>query len=336
MVDTLYQIRSRRGTMAEWLQANPVLAEGEIGVVPDIGLGKIGDGVRPWAELPYSLTVLSDEEPLPNGEASAGIGYGASREDHVHPNDTSHVKLSGDQMTGPLAIVSTGTSPGLTVKRTDAADPEIFIDGLAARTRRLAFRTNGQPRWAVIAGSNPETGSNAGSDFGVYRYNDAGAANLAFHISREKSLIYENGNNVVGLVSAEFSGVYSGNPPANVFTDIPLTTPTAGSSWGNHPFTVSGNKIQVSRACYVTGVYSLNWSVSGDGFKYTRPIRPFLLSVGDTVGVKVFRNATTRLVHVLSQNASNHMFETEQTIGTITALTVGAEVQLRVLSFTTA
>ena len=52
------QIQIRRDTAANWTAANPVLAQGEIGIELD-GLGtstvlqKIGDGVTAWDSLPY-------------------------------------------------------------------------------------------------------------------------------------------------------------------------------------------------------------------------------------------------------------------------------------------
>lgn len=51
----------RRGTAAEWTAANPVLANGEVGVELAAGLTpdklKIGDGSTTWDALPYSPTV---------------------------------------------------------------------------------------------------------------------------------------------------------------------------------------------------------------------------------------------------------------------------------------
>jgi len=47
-------IQQRRGTAAEWLAANPVLAAGEIGVETDTFKMKIGDGVLAWDVLPYA------------------------------------------------------------------------------------------------------------------------------------------------------------------------------------------------------------------------------------------------------------------------------------------
>jgi len=47
-------IQVRRGTAAQWLAANPVLASGEPGLETDTGKGKYGDGVKIWTLLPYS------------------------------------------------------------------------------------------------------------------------------------------------------------------------------------------------------------------------------------------------------------------------------------------
>jgi hypothetical protein len=49
-------IQHRRGTAAQWTSANPVLAEGELGLVTDTGRYKIGDGSTEWADLSYPPT----------------------------------------------------------------------------------------------------------------------------------------------------------------------------------------------------------------------------------------------------------------------------------------
>lgn len=47
------QIQLRRGTAAQWVAVNPVLAQGEPGFESDTGKLKLGDGVQPWAQLDY-------------------------------------------------------------------------------------------------------------------------------------------------------------------------------------------------------------------------------------------------------------------------------------------
>lgn len=47
------RMQQRRGTAAQWITANPVLAAGEIGFETDTSKFKIGDGSSAWAALPY-------------------------------------------------------------------------------------------------------------------------------------------------------------------------------------------------------------------------------------------------------------------------------------------
>lgn len=47
-------IQFRRDTSANWASVNPILAQGELGLVTDTGLYKIGDGSTAWNSLSYS------------------------------------------------------------------------------------------------------------------------------------------------------------------------------------------------------------------------------------------------------------------------------------------
>ena len=48
------QIQFRRGTGAEWASANPILAQGEIGVDLDVNRFKVGTGLTSWNYLNYT------------------------------------------------------------------------------------------------------------------------------------------------------------------------------------------------------------------------------------------------------------------------------------------
>ena len=48
------QIQHRRGTSAEWVSANPTLADGEFGYETDTKRMKIGNGITEWIPLAYS------------------------------------------------------------------------------------------------------------------------------------------------------------------------------------------------------------------------------------------------------------------------------------------
>ena len=47
------RLQFRRGLAAQWVSVNPVLAEGEFGLVTDTGQFKVGDGTTPWNSLIY-------------------------------------------------------------------------------------------------------------------------------------------------------------------------------------------------------------------------------------------------------------------------------------------
>lgn len=50
---SIVRIQLRRDEAADWTAANPVLAEGEIGLETDTYAYKIGDGTSAWTALPY-------------------------------------------------------------------------------------------------------------------------------------------------------------------------------------------------------------------------------------------------------------------------------------------
>ena len=53
------RIQLRRGGAQEWANANPTLAQGELGVELDTGRIKIGDGVTAWNSLRYERPIES-------------------------------------------------------------------------------------------------------------------------------------------------------------------------------------------------------------------------------------------------------------------------------------
>lgn len=59
------RIQHRRDTTANWESENPILFDGQFGVDKDLLQFKIGDGVTPWIDLPFSTAV---GEPGPQGD----------------------------------------------------------------------------------------------------------------------------------------------------------------------------------------------------------------------------------------------------------------------------
>lgn len=55
-----------------------------------------------------------------------------------------------------------------------SGNPLLEIRGVAATTRNIVFKTGSVNRWVVQANNAAESGSNAGSDFAIQRYDDSG------------------------------------------------------------------------------------------------------------------------------------------------------------------
>lgn len=77
------------------------------------------------------------------------------------------VPISGGTMTGPLV--------GTTAQFNAVTSSSAIINGPAGGNRVLYLSTVGSDRWSVFADGTAEGGSNAGSNFGIGRYTDAGA-----------------------------------------------------------------------------------------------------------------------------------------------------------------
>lgn len=101
------------------------------------------------------------------GTAAAGTSLRYARQDHVHAMPTAAqvgaLPLIGGTLTGNL-VVSTGASNGY-----------VDINANVTKERYVRFQTAGVARWTFGAAVDAESGANAGSNFTVARWSDAGA-----------------------------------------------------------------------------------------------------------------------------------------------------------------
>jgi hypothetical protein len=79
---------------------------------------------------------------------------------------TNFAKLTGATFTGQVLVSTVGAG----------IDSNLFIQSDAGRSRVLYYRTGTSIRWALFANNVAEAGSNAGSDFTVNAYDDAGVS----------------------------------------------------------------------------------------------------------------------------------------------------------------
>ncbi len=143
---------------------------------------------------------------------------------------TANGAVSGSGITALFASPPAigGTTPAaavftdLTVGANTATQAQIYIDAAATDTRALYWLTAGNGRWALNLDNVAESGSNAGADFQIQRYNDAGTViDTPFTITRSTgvstaSSIVVTGATTLGNGSANYlviTGNTSGNSP---------------------------------------------------------------------------------------------------------------------------
>jgi hypothetical protein len=104
-------------------------------------------------------------------------GSGANESITLNPAGTGNVQVNGPfAATGTLTVSGdTALSDGrVTVGTSAGTQSQIFMEGPASVTRQFVYRTAGVTRWAATV-SGAEGGSNAGGDWALNNYTDAGA-----------------------------------------------------------------------------------------------------------------------------------------------------------------
>jgi hypothetical protein len=165
----------------------------------------VWDGVK-WTSSGGGGATPSTALPKMAGVAAAGLASPYSREDHIHPVDTSRLALAGGTVTGPVTFTGAPVTISLPSGATNAQRPH--LDGPAGTGRTVMGSTAGVDRWALALGNGvAEGGSNAGSDFAVSAFSDAGASLFtAFQITRATGNATFSGIVTINGGSASISG----------------------------------------------------------------------------------------------------------------------------------
>lgn len=102
MTTELRRFALRRGTAAQWLQANPVLAEGEEGFETDTTFRKIGNGLTVWSALSYQNPGPAGPQGNPGVPGNPGVagiagpkGDPGITEADMVLRDSKHFTLTG-------------------------------------------------------------------------------------------------------------------------------------------------------------------------------------------------------------------------------------------------
>lgn len=111
------RIISRNDIASNWESANPILMKGEIGIEINTRKAKVGDGVKPWLELPYFNVRPEDLTGLGYGDMLKSV-YDTNNNGKVDTAETAEklktpVTIAGVSFDGSANISITKTNVGL-------------------------------------------------------------------------------------------------------------------------------------------------------------------------------------------------------------------------------
>lgn len=146
---------------------------------------------------------------------------------------TPTLQMAGIDTNVDLTVMPKGA--GAVRIGSNTAGYSLIMNGQATATRAFQWRTANLNRWSIQMG-NAESGANAGSDFQLYRFDDAGVlVSAPLLISRATGQVTVQNNLQVGIGTDNYvthQGATTGNTPAiivqGVDTNIGLRLTTKG------------------------------------------------------------------------------------------------------------
>jgi hypothetical protein len=135
-----------------------------------------------------------------------------------------------DRTAHPTYWTTTGTVSGYLPTTGGTLTGNLGISGPANTTRGIDFLTSGSIRWLIQAGGEAETGANAGSLFGIVRYNDSGAAiDVPFEIQRDTGEVSVNAMAISGSLSVGGNVATLNLNAASIVTAAQVSIGTTGA-----------------------------------------------------------------------------------------------------------
>lgn len=202
----------------------------------------------------------------------------------------------------------------------------VIVQGNAATSRYIAFRTGAASRWILEANSVPESGADAGTNLDLYRYNDAGTfLGTVLSITRSTGLVTFNsgvqfGGDILALGGLRMVGdltlrssagprwlfrVGGAESAGNVGSLIELQARANDETYIDSPITIvraAGGAMTLARPIVATRGFT-----SGDT---SAVAEQFMDQVSGGVTLRLTANGTTGVIGIGSLGAHGIQFRT--------------------------
>ena len=182
-------IQLRRDTAANWTSANPTLANGELGVETDTGLGKVGDGTTAWVDLDYNFQGPAGEKGDTGDTGPAGPqGDTGPTGPQGEQGDTGPAGPQGEQgEAGPTGPAGPQGDTGPAGPQGDAgpqgpAGEGVPQGGTAGQVLAKATATDFDTEWVDPSGGGVEEAPNDGDPYVRQSLNWANADDLFVNV----------------------------------------------------------------------------------------------------------------------------------------------------------
>ena len=189
--------------------------------------GKQAAGSYAAASHTHTIANVTGLQTALDGKQAAG-SYAAASHTHTIANVTGlQTALDGKQATGSYAITNGANTFSDSQTISTGGFAAFYVSGGAGSGRLVVYRSSGTNRWAVGASNNSESGSNAGSNFEIVRYNDAGSTlGTPLSISRSTGNVTLESLSGTGsrTVTAGAAGVLSASSDSRLKEEITTQT----------------------------------------------------------------------------------------------------------------
>ncbi|MFW7267550.1 hypothetical protein ACMAUO_06210 [Gluconacetobacter sp. Hr-1-5] len=151
--------------MSAWAQYAPFQPPGGLAPATTVGASTLAQMLT---NIAAAQSGLSDEIARAKG-AEATLQGNITTEAQARANaDANQCALAGCLMSGSII------APNISAGSNGAAGASLFLNGAKNGFRQFRYQTGGVDRWIMSANADPESGSNAGSNWGLSAFADDG------------------------------------------------------------------------------------------------------------------------------------------------------------------